>query len=245
MSPRRSPSRICFRPGYTLLELLLASMVTALVAGSSAAFLSAVTNASMTTRDIRGAQTTGHYALGQINRTIRAARAIGQVTTSTITVWLGDYNKDDKMNLYETGIIYYDATGKQILFDYMEIPTSGMPATTVTTAEFTNYAALSARMANADKRTVSWAGSVSSLGFTANTATTDARMIESAFNIDLNLQSASFRGSASTRGSSDYLFYSQTQTAPPFGSGRRARFIVSRWDGYSALVGKSTPLNLN
>ncbi len=245
MTPHASRSRIRPRPGYTMLELLLASMVTALVAGSSAAFLSAVTNASMTTRDIRGAQTTGHYALGQINQTIRAARAIGQVTASTITVWLGDYNKDDKLNLYETGIIYYDPTGKQILFDYMEIPAGGMPATTVTTAEFTNYVTLSAKMANADKRTVSWAGSVSSLGFTANTNKTDARMVESNFNIDLNLQSASFRGSASTRGSSDYLFYPQTQTPPPIGSGRRGRFTVSRWDGYSAIVGSATPLNLN
>ena len=239
------PVRMGRRGGYTMLELLLASMVTALVAGSSAAFLSAVTNASTTTRDVRAAQNSGHYALMQVNQTLREARAIGQVTSSTITVWLGDYNKDDKLNLYETGIIRYDATGKQLLFDSLAIPAGGMPAMLLTTSDFTDNTQLSNMMPTADKRTVVWGEGITSLAFSANTTKTDARMVESIFTIDMNGQPATFRGSANTRASADYLFYSQTQSTAPIGSARKARKTVSLWNGYVDVVGTAQPVNVN
>lgn len=246
MKSRKSPTpRGETRRGYTMLELLVASIVTALVAASSATFLSATTNASLTTRDVRTAQQTGHYTLAQFGKAIREARAVGQVTASTITLWVGDFNGDDKLNLYETAIVRFDAVEKQLFFDYLAIPQGGMPTTTVTTNDFTNATNLAARMPSADKRTVTWCTNVPSLGFSGKPSGTDARMIELTFNLDISGQSVAFRGSGNARASADYLFYSQTQTSPPIGSGRKHRKEISRWDGYSTIVGGSTALNLN
>lgn len=232
------------RRGFTMLELLLASMITALVAASSATFLSATTNASLTTRDVRTTQNAGHFALTQISKTIREARAIGQVTTTSVTLWVEDANNDDKLNLYETAIIRYDSAGKQLIYEYPK-SSGAAPATVVTTPNFKSATTLGSLMPSADKQVEVWATDIISMGFTGNPGGTDTRMVETNFTIDLTGQPATFRGAANARASADYLFFAPTQTMP-IGSTRKQRKEISRWEGYVPVVGESaTPQNLN
>jgi prepilin-type N-terminal cleavage/methylation domain-containing protein len=232
------------RRGFTMLELLLASMITALVAASATTFLSATTNASLTTRDLRSTQNAGHFALTQISKAVREARGIGQVTTTSVTLWVEDANNDDKLNLYETAIIRYDAGGKQLIYEYPK-SSGAMPATLLSTPNFKNATTLGGLMPSADKQVEVWATNVTSLGFTGNPSGTDTRMVETNFTIDLTGQPATFRGAANARASADYLFFAETQTKP-LGSTRKQRKEVSRWEGYSPVVGElATPQNLN
>ncbi|HKQ50611.1 MAG TPA: prepilin-type N-terminal cleavage/methylation domain-containing protein [Phycisphaerae bacterium] len=232
------------RRGFTILELLLASMVTALVAASASTFLSATTNASLTTRDVRSTQNAGHFALTQITKAIREARAIGEVTTTSVTLWVNDANKDDKLNLYETAIIHYDAAGKQLLYEYPK-SSGATPTTVVTTTNFKSATTLGGLMPSGDKKVVVWATDITSMGFSGNPGGTDARMVETNFTIDLTGQPVAFRGAANARASADYLFYDATQTTP-IGSPRKQRKEISRWEGYTPIVGQSaTPKNLN
>lgn len=227
-----------------MVELLLASMVTALVAASAATFLSATTNASLTTRDVRSSQNAGHFALTQITRAIRQARAIGEVTTTSVTLWVNDANNDDKLNLYETAIIRYDAAGQQLVYEYPK-SSGATPATVVTTPDFKDAATLSELMPSADRQVVVWATDVTSMGFSGNPSGTDARMVETNFTVDVTGQPVGFRGAANARASADYLFYAETQTMT-IGSTRKQRKEISRWEGYAPVVGESaTPLSLN
>ncbi len=230
------------RRGFTMLELLLASMVTAFVAASATTFLSATTNASLTTRDVRTTQNAGTYALTQISKTIREARAIGEVTTTSVTLWVNDSNKDDKLNLYETAVIRYDAAGQQLIYEYLETPGSGMPTSVVTTGNFKDATSLRGLMPTADKKTVVWGTDIISMGFTGQPGGTDTRMVEMNFTIDLTGQPATFRGAANVRASADYLFYDVTQTAAPIGSTRKHRKEIYQWDGYTSVSNKTLEL---
>lgn len=231
-----------FRRGFTILELLLASMVTALVAASATTFLSATTNASLTTRDVRTTQNAGHYALTQISKAVREARAIGEVTTTSVTVWVEDTNNDDKLNLYETAIIRYDAAGQRLIYEYPEAPESGAPATLLNTANFKDVVALASLIPVADKKTVVWCTDIISMGFSGHPSGTETRMVETTFTLDLTGQPATFRGAANARASADYLFYDVTQSPPPIGSARKQRKEISLWDGYTSIVSKTLEL---
>src|SRR5205823_5445674 len=101
--PRRVNCATKYRRGFTMVELLMAGTMTALTAAAGAAFISAMSNASMTTRDVRAVNSAGHFALSQIGKIIREGRAVGQVTSTTVNLWLSDTNGDDLVNLYETG----------------------------------------------------------------------------------------------------------------------------------------------
>ena len=233
----RVHSRVA-RGGFTMLELLLASMVTALVAASATTFLSATTNASLTTRDVRSTQNAGHYALTQITKAIREARGIGEVTTTSITLWVNDANKDDKLNLYETAVIRYDAAGKQLIYEYPE-SSGATPATVVTTADFKSTTTLEGLMPSADKKVVVWATDIISMGFSGQPGGVETRMVETNFTIDMTGHPVTFRGAANARASADYLFYDVTQTAAPIGSTRKQRRELSLWNGYTNLTGKT------
>src|SRR6185295_15509551 len=91
------------RTGFTMVELLTACVITSLVATASAALISAVSSASIQTKQSRQVKNSGNYALNRITSTIREARSIGTVSSTAMTLWLNDTNSDDTANLYETG----------------------------------------------------------------------------------------------------------------------------------------------
>jgi hypothetical protein len=225
-----------------MIELLIAATVTALVAGAAATFVSAASNASLTTRDVRAAQTDGHYSLVQIGRAIRQARAIGAVAGDSVTLWLDDTNKDDKVNLYETAVIRYDAANRQIVYEYLQPLSGPAPTTQVSTAALTDYSTLAPLRPAGDLQTVVWASNVSSASFTGNPNMLDTRMVEVRFSLDTNGQQTNFRVAAGPRPSADYLFHNETVAAPLPGSARKVRKVFSRWNGFTDVTNGADPI---
>jgi len=220
---------------FTLIELLVAATITSLTAAAGAAFIGAVADASLTSRDVSAVKAQGHYALTQVSRTIRQARNVGQVTSSSVTLWNKDANSDDIVNLYEASVIRYDSTNQQIVYDYMQQP--GTPVTTtISRATLVDAPTLQTAMPSADKKSVVWATGVSSCTFTGTPSLTDTRMVQIVFTINNNGQQVPFRTAVGPRAPGDYLFYTNTTAAPPLGSTRKARAYFSRWTGFGDVT---------
>lgn len=221
------------RRGFTMTEMLIAASTTALVAAAAATLTSAVANAATETRGVRSTRSAGQYAIKRVGQSIRQARGIGQVTGTTVTLWLEDANNDDTLNLYEAGIIRYDAVNKQVVFEYLE-SSGATPTTTLSAANFKDASALTTLMTNSDKKSVVWAEDVASLTFTGYPNYTETRIVEAAFTIGVDDDAMDFRVSASPRATADYLFATDASSPPPTGSTRKARKKVSKWNGIQA-----------
>lgn len=238
----RANDRPSMRPGMTLVELMLACITTAIVAGAAASMMSAVSNASLSTRDARTLHVAGQFALTQLSRTIRGARDIGKVTATEITVWLDDFNGDDKLNLYETALIRYDATGKQILMERMQTKDGTIPATTVPVGNFVDPPKLAALITGEDKRTFIWASDVSSASFAQWPNSPETRIVVAAFTLGTTPNSATFNLNASPQAPGDYLFYKETKNAarPDSSPPRQTRSFYSLYNGFTGHAALST-----
>jgi hypothetical protein len=225
-----------------LIELLLAATVTSITAAAGAAFIGAISDASLTTREVSAAKAEGHYAMMQIGRAIRQARSIGQVTSSAVTLWLQDANNDDKTNLYEAGIIRYDSVNQQIVYDYLQQPATPV-TTTLTRSTLIDATSLQTTMPTADKKTLVWAKGVTSCSFTGNPSLTDTRLVQVSFTINYNGQSVPFMTAMGPRGAGDYLFYAETISPAPLGSIRKARKYFSRWTGFGDVANASNAID--
>lgn len=238
---RRAKNIPNVRPGMTLVELLLACITTAIVAGAAASMMSAVSNASLSTRDARTLHVVGQFALTQLSRTIRGARDVGKVTASEITVWLDDYNGDDKLNLYETALIRYDSVGKQLLMERMQTTDGTIPATTVPVNRFVDPAQLALMITGADKRTYVWVSDVSSASFAQWPNSPETRIVVAAFTLGTSPNSATFNLNASPQAPADYLFYKETKNAarPDSSPPRKTRSYFSLYNGFTGHAGLS------
>ncbi len=223
------------RPGFTLVEMMLASMVTALTAVSAAALIFAIANAASHTRDYRTQRAEGHYALHRIGHKIRTSRGIGEVTPTTVSLWEQDDNNDDTVNLYEVGIIRYDSVNKQIVYEH-RVSAGPPPATVVDNASFFVTTVLSGLLAGSDRQTVVWASGVESLTFTGYPEHTDTRVVNVEFTMIREDQELVFNKSAAPRASGDYLFTTEAMIPADGPDGQARRKYYSRWDGFGDVA---------
>jgi hypothetical protein len=230
------------RRALTLVELLLASVTAAIVCGATAAMMSAVSNATLTTRDLRNVHVSGQFAVTQINRLVRGSRAVGKIATSDMTLWLDDANGDDKLNLYETAILRYDNTLKQILMERLEKPDASIPSSTVTVAQFTDPAQLATLITGTDKRSYILAANVTAFAYDWWPRTPEARVVMVDFTITEGDRSTSYNLNASPQAPGDYLFYTQTKFAPRFDSDppRKTRAYYSMYNGFTGHASLSS-----
>lgn len=218
------------RAAFTLVELLMAGTVTAMTAAAAAALLFAIANASQETRDRRLTVSAGHYLVGRIGESIREARAVGQVTATTITLWTTDTNANDQMDLAEVATIRYDSAAKQVIYDSVVSPTA--PTTLVTYSTFTNFGALSGQMVAPYKQSVIWGNDIQSFALIGYPNLTDSRVVDVSFTICAGADQMAFRVSASPKASGDYLYLAGARGATI--SGRVSRKYYSIWDGFAA-----------
>lgn len=234
MNSRTPTSRTRHHGAFTLLELLLAASVTALIAAAGATVISGVSNAAVQTRDIRVTQTAGHYTTSRFARLVREARVIGQVTANSVTLWLEDTNKDDKVNLYELGLIRYDSVNKQVVFDYLQAA-GATPTTVVSKANLTSSGAVTSILTSGDHKTAVWADGVENFSFKGYPTLTETRIVQVAFDIGTGDEAMRFQSSASPRAPADYLLESTTNLPSLPGSTRSRRKVISIWDGIKAV----------
>ena len=230
----RHPVKHPRRSAFTFLELILAAAITALVATAGTTLIFAITNAATQTRNLRSTKAAGDYALFRFARAVRSARAVGNVTPTTITLWVDDKNGNDGLNLNELAYILYDAGEKQIGYRTMESSTN---TTEVAAWQFTNFDSLRSLMDNASPQNVIWAYGVETFALDGHPANTDARIVQLQLTIGTGGEEAAFQTSASPRASADYLFNVEARAPPLPGSTRIRRKYYSRWDGYADLMG--------
>lgn len=218
------------RPGFTLIEMMLAAMVTALVAVAGATLISATSNASLAVGDIRKTRTAGQYALSRITNTIRQARAVGAVSPTSVTLWIGDYNDNDTPDWNEIGFVYYDGATDSIR--YLDTkPQASWSAFAITVDQLKSVSAASILLAVPSLPVSVWGEDIQSFRLTGYPDFTDTSLLEVKLTVGEGGQAASFRSTASIKASADYLFaVDGTADAPP-GSDRTRRMSPSWWSG--------------
>lgn len=222
------------RGAFTLVELLMAATCTSIVAASATSLVFAIASASRTTKEIRAAKSTGNYAISRINQTIRESKSVGTVTPTALSLWVKDLKDDDKISLYETGIIKYDAATDQILYLHMDNP-GVTPVVPITLAEFQDVATLATKMSGANLVTDVWASDVAGLTFTSYPSNTDTRLVDTQIVIDITSESLVFKGAASPKASGEFLFVDAAIGTVSVKSGRLRRLIPAQWEGLATL----------
>lgn len=229
------------RRAMTLVELLLASAVTGMTAAAGATMVYAVANAASDTRDYRTDRAQGRRALYRIGSLIRSARAIGEVTATSVTLWEQDTNKNDVIDLFETSIIRYDATYQVIIYEHLVPTTSVMPSGALATSTLINTTALGSAIQRDEKETLVLSQDVASCSFTGYPSNTDTRVVQTKFTIPREDQTLSFSTAAAPRPVADYLLISSTllpkaAATADTSSGQMRRKVISPWDGLTTQL---------
>jgi len=220
------------RRAMTLIELLVAAMITALVSAAATSLLSAASNASTQSRNVRSINSAGYYAEGRIGATIRQSRAIGEVTADRVALWVADTNDDDRIQLSETGVIYYDDDENGIYFLQTDSSATSAPTTLVAAGDLQVVGKLETLIRDAGASPVRWAGDVHGCLFEGYPSKSDTRVVSAAFTIGTNSDTTDFAVTASPKAPGDYLFSSNARTAP---SGTETRYRRSKVSPYSGV----------
>lgn len=100
--------------GFTLVELMLALAITAMVGAAAASMLAAVSYGASEQRDLRAAAV-GHATLPhRLETAIRSASAVLGVSTGVVVLWLGDTDADGVPALSEIVRIEHDTAARTI-----------------------------------------------------------------------------------------------------------------------------------
>lgn len=234
MAPiRRMTTAQIHRSGMTLVELLTAAVMTAVVSAAAASLLSAASNASSQSRNTRTIHAAGYYAEGRIGATVRQSRAIGQVTATKVSLWLSDANNDDRMQLSETGVIYYDSNADGIFFLQTDSTATNASTTLVPTATLQTANTLDSTIRSAGSKSTQWAEDVQACAFDGYPSSTDMRVVSAVFTLCTGNDATDFAVTASPKAPGDYLFSNGAKTAPSGSETRYKRSKVSPYSGVS------------
>lgn len=233
--PRSRRKRNPRRRAFTLVELLIAAMVSALAAAAGTALIYGVSYASTQTRTVRETKATGNYLLSRLATAVRDARCIGQVTPTSFTLWTQDLNNDDDISLYELGFVSYDSVTKQVIYRYVQNPGGAVPAVPVTLTEFKNPTSVNAKITGPNAKAVVWAEGIESLTLTGSPSYTDTRIVDVKFTIGTGNDEIAFTTAASPRASADYLFVTGAKDPGATTSDHATRKAVSRWEGFDDI----------
>ncbi len=132
--------------GFTLVELILGMLVTTLVMGTIAAFMSAVGRGWTASDSTQASTNITAQAHLRMQRMLRQARQIGAVRTgaldgsatsnAAVLYWKGDANLDNQIQFSELALLEYhpsaDPKDALTLRLYQAVLPSGTPDTTIT-----------------------------------------------------------------------------------------------------------------
>lgn len=90
-----------FTKGFTIVELLVALVVTSILLAAISTLAFALSSAKEATEDISRSQTEVRFATLKIQELIRNCNLICSVSDDDIAVWFSDNNNDNKINIGE------------------------------------------------------------------------------------------------------------------------------------------------
>jgi prepilin-type N-terminal cleavage/methylation domain-containing protein len=111
-----------YKKGFTLVELLVALVVTGIVLTAVAALAFAMNTATNSTDDISQKQAQLRFASLRIQELVRHSKLICSVSDYDVAVWRADDNNDGKINIGE--LVYIEAGPERDHIQLCEFPSS-------------------------------------------------------------------------------------------------------------------------
>lgn len=123
-SSQRDARRGAHRPGLTLLELLLALSITAIMGIAVASMLTMVGTVAQSDREGRSVLLRAHAAQARLRAYIDPSLCVLQhdAASQTLCVWLADQAGPESVNLTEIRVLWFDSTGKTIDVERVQFP---------------------------------------------------------------------------------------------------------------------------
>ena len=123
--PTRAARR---RRGLTLIELMLALSITALIAGGISAMVSAVDAGTETRADQRTAMVSAGVLSSRLAGYVEPARCILKLDDSRLTLWLHDNRTSETVHASEIRWINFDDATGAVSVDFLAFPDDWPPA---------------------------------------------------------------------------------------------------------------------
>lgn len=236
---RTSRSR---RSGFTLIEMLVAAAVAAFITAAAATMINGIANASTNAAEYRAAKSEGMASMQRITKRIRSARALGEITPTSMMLWEEDMDGDDVIDDIELAKLEYVSEDKTIVRttkDKSLLESLGLAALAndVGLNPLLDSSLFTSILGGSTTSEVIVEG-VEQLAFNGYPANTDARIVNITFEKPITDDKLVFRDAASPRAPADYLFVNDAKELDEE-SGRWVRKEESRWTGYSDVRGET------
>jgi len=99
---------------FTLAELMVGLMLTAVIGLTTAILASGLSSANAQTNTLTEAVQSARIGLSRLDSLVRKSQLVINTGSDQFTVWMGDANGDKLMNVAELVQVYYDPPGKAI-----------------------------------------------------------------------------------------------------------------------------------
>ncbi len=110
------------RRGLTVVELILALSITALIAGAIASMMAAVSNGVLLRRDSRSVMIRATSAHGRLDAYIASSRCLLEVDGADLTLWLNDNREGGTVHASEIRWLVYDPDEQAIDVMFIDFP---------------------------------------------------------------------------------------------------------------------------
>ncbi len=110
------------RRGLSLIELMLAVTITALVGAAIAGMLNAVTVGVDTRRDNRSMMVRSSLAQARLNAYIAPARCVLYRSGANLVLWFNDQKQSETVHASEVRWLDYDASAGEITVSFVQFP---------------------------------------------------------------------------------------------------------------------------
>lgn len=122
MMMRNRPIHSGLPRGLTLMEMMLALTITAMIAGAIAGMMAAVSSDVGSRRDTRSVMVRANAAQSRLSAYILPARAFLEHSTDHLVIWLNDSRASDSAHASEVRWVMFDSTSGAIDVVYISFP---------------------------------------------------------------------------------------------------------------------------
>lgn len=229
------------RNAFTLAELLMAAVLSSLVAMAGLTMVYAATNSWMLTDSSTLAARRGQALLQRIGRMVRSARAVSVNSATQLSIWAADdypaggtggIAGNDAVELSEMRQLDYSSSTKQVVCTWEDVSASpglnvslGVPGVVqINLGTYTSNGAYSAT-----SKSEVWADDVASVTFSGHTNTSGVNTVKVTVTIGSGASAQSYSGSYSPRGPGYYVSNANGTTDGTTGI-RKRNGTIGAWE---------------
>lgn len=185
--------------GFTLVELLIAMTITAIIVGAVATFAYALSSANSNLDDTSEKQAQLRYTTLRISELIKHSKLICKTSSSELAIWKSDDNDDGQINPAELVYLTTNADRNEIVL--LEISASGFWAVQdIPISEIQTGTAKNAQLVNGVANYIQLVPDCSGVRFTYDAAAPQTRTVTVYFNLTENGTTNGYQVGANLRG---------------------------------------------